>query len=401
MLRALSLSVLLATGLSAQKLLIVDVDDLGREFVAAHPQPFFQAADQVARKYTNFYTAPLCSPSRAMMNYGVRPTHPGLQCGMLTDYAFSPYDTPVDGKLVTLAQAVSAAGYSTAKIGKWHLARPDQRNHPNECGWQRFVGQMSNVADYEQYQVVENGTPSMVSGIYLTHLQTALGVRAMRDGFDLVSVSYTAIHKPFHVPPAGTYTGPVPVTNEEKAAATLEALTRDLCTLIEEGARLGYTVMLFSDNGGVAGLGGCKSQTRECGVHTFLYCYGPGILPGEDDSLVGVLDVYATTLEFFGIEQDEYTGPESISFAKTWAGLEGDRQYMYTERHSTNGIAPVPSMWEHATIGKTYKYRYLLGFEFFYELPGETFNLLQGGVLSPSAQAALDELRAVQEAITR
>ncbi len=141
--------------LAAPNILLIIGDDMGVETLASYGvgenPPTTAALDQIARegvRFTNFWSQPLCSPTRATImtgRYGfrtgvgspqgvVRPDLPDIpQKPEWASYEPPPvtYDIevrPSHGLLAneyTLPMAFKAnrhLGYSTASIGKWHLA---------------------------------------------------------------------------------------------------------------------------------------------------------------------------------------------------------------------------------------------------------------------------------------
>ena len=294
--------------------------------------------------------------------YGARTSHPDVQLTYLIGSDLDDYSAPADGPLVPLGRALTDAGLHAAKIGKWHLSSPQDLLHPLEHGWTNYAGVMGNLRtgqgeSFENFTLNVDGPATVMTGTYLTTLETDLGIYAMHAGYDLVSDSYHAIHRPFHVPPAELYSGPVPTTDVERARAMLEALGRELMRLACTADQLGYQLILFSDNGGVGALGGAKGSLLEAGIRTRAWVYGPGVQPGVDDSLVGAYDIYATVLEFFGLATGPNFGPDSVSFLPTWGGQPGTRQYLFQERYEKNGEDPAqaPREWLRAIVGPASK----------------------------------------------
>lgn len=76
--------------------------------------------DGLSRESVNFTNAvagmPVCCPTRASLLTGRRP----LTTGVFVN------DVPLDPKAVTFAKVLSAAGYDTGYIGKWHLNGGDR-----------------------------------------------------------------------------------------------------------------------------------------------------------------------------------------------------------------------------------------------------------------------------------
>lgn len=384
---ALSL-VLVASSAGAQgrKLLLVDLDDLGKEFLHENPQGFFNLLDRYARKYTRHYSCPVCTPTRASMYYGVHTTHEDLRMPWLVGPNHSRYTAPLDGPLVPLGRAVTDAGFSAAKVGKWHICRNDELMHPLDSGWDSYVGVMGNTPDYYSLLVNDNGVNSTVVGEYLTEMETDDGIAAMQAGYDLVSVSYHAIHDPFQVPPAHLWSGTYPTSEYEIAETMLQALSAELLRLTSVARSLGYHLIMFSDNGGLPILGGLKGSVLEPGVNTDMWIYGPGVTPGEFDGLVATYDVYATVCEFFGIQRGPGMGPESVSLFPTLWGQD-IRDTVFVERFTENGVDPSlsPFLWRRAVISDQYKYMIRNSMDFLYDLqlnPGENMNRLNNPTAS-------------------
>src|SRR5215213_1371277 len=94
--------------------------------------------DRIARegvRLTQFYVQSVCSPTRAALLTGRYPFRNGMEerthgrdtAGLLTDER-------------TLAQALKAAGYATAILGKWHLGSWHKRHLPLQRGFDHQYG---------------------------------------------------------------------------------------------------------------------------------------------------------------------------------------------------------------------------------------------------------------------
>ena len=93
--------------------------------------------DRIAAKgvrFTNFYAAPTCGPSRAALMSAKYPQRFGAYSNTeLSDGAGVP---PSVGFPV---KAFADAGYRTGIFGKWHLGR-DAGQHPNDRGFDTYFG---------------------------------------------------------------------------------------------------------------------------------------------------------------------------------------------------------------------------------------------------------------------
>ncbi len=347
----------------AQRVLLVDLDDVGGEFIAQTPTPVLDAVAAAGLHLTNFYVAPLCSPTRARMNLGARSSHPSLLLGHLVKHK-GDYAMPV-GPLEPLAHVVAGAGFTTAKLGKWHLSPVDDFLHPQRSGWQHYAGVMSNLpkkkGGYFHFGKVVDGSRRRVRDRYLTTDETDDAIACVRSGVNLISLSYHAVHKPFHEPPRHLYQGPPPADDRERAQAALQAVDAELGRLLGEALPRGYMVLIFCDNGTAVDIGGVKGSVREGAVRTPCFTIGCGVCPGSVDSLVAVEDVYARVLDLFGLAGGPTRGPDSITFAPQLLGSTHPepRRVAYTEMWKPNGADPrcdpIDVTWRRAMRTQRYK----------------------------------------------
>lgn len=359
--------VLLASGgLAAQeslprRLLVIDVDDVGVELLEEVAPPFLVSLDRSARRYDRFYTAPVCSPTRAAMNLGAYASHPGSGCFWLIGKR-SSFEMPTEGPLVPLAKVLADGGIAAHKLGKWHLAPKGDPTHPIRAGYRHYDGVIANLNKHRGYlrefewQSTRDREPAHPGD--LTASESELAIAAMREGVRFISLSYHAIHAPFQAVPNGD----CPASDApdfELAACMLRALDRELARVHAVASQLGYHVILFSDNGGVQVLGGEKGSLHEAGIRTRMWVSGPDVVPGQDPSLVVVNDVFATALEFFGLRRPPGVAPHSISFLPTWQGESSRRRSVYAERFGENGGDPRAdeANWQRVAIGPRFKLR--------------------------------------------
>ena len=347
------------------KLLVIDLDDVGFDLLEDATTPTLDYLKDNGRFYTAFMTAPTCSPTRAMFNTGAYPAHPEVLVGEVINFN-SQFKMPV-GALVPLGTLVASAGYSTAKIGKWHLCDPVFVDHPQECGWQFYSGAMGNVQaaglGFSRFDKNVNGTVTPSVGVYLTSDETNDAISAVNAGIQLISLSYHAPHSPWHEPPAGLFPArPLP-TDRDKAAAMLEACDTEMGRLLAVAIPLGYTVIVFADNGTAQPIGGQKGTFFEGGIINPMWAFGPGVEPGVDHSRVAVNDLYPTIANLFGIAAGRGSGfanrgPDSETFIDSLRGSPVFRRYTYVDR-CINGVDPreaLNSRWRRVLRGERFKY---------------------------------------------
>ena len=406
------------------RVLLIDLDDVGHGVVAAARTPTLDGMRERGRYYTTLVTAPTCSPSRAMMQTGARCSHPDVLFGRVLRNKYKgsqAYALPTE-PLMPIASLAVGAGLSTAKVGKWHLSQSIAPTHPNDCGWQTYRGSIANLIvkndTYRSFRKVVKGKEKRLEGPYITTDETNDAIAAVTRGVDLVSVSYHAPHKPWHVPPAELLEPrlnadgeAIPfdvtaLTEEDMTHLMLEACDHELGRLLKIAEEAGYTVFVFGDNGGQNSREekGGKGTLYESGVTVPMWVVGPGVVPGVDDSLLSMVDFYGTVTDLLGIERDRSTqGPDSVSFAPTLRGEPGTRTHAYTEIFDVLGEDPrrkTKIQWRRAVRGERFKLFENRGarFKALYDLekdPGEAVNLLEHLPLSAEALAAnrvLDEL---------
>lgn len=123
---------------------IIFCDDLGYGDLACfgHPTIATPNLDRMARegqKWTNFYAAaPVCTPSRAALMTGRLPIRNGM-CSATRRVLFPDSAGGLPKEEVTIADALRAAGYATACVGKWHLGHLPEYL-PTEQGFDSYFG---------------------------------------------------------------------------------------------------------------------------------------------------------------------------------------------------------------------------------------------------------------------
>ena len=405
---ALLLALCLAPLAAGQQVLLVDIDDVGWDLIESTPTPQLERMMGEGRVFRNFYAAPVCSPTRVRREYGARGSHPALLVGQ-TIFDAGNFQTPTQGSLVPLGQFLSGAGLTTAKVGKWHLAPLSAPTHPLDCGWGSHAGVLTNSpgnSGFWNFPKTVNGATQFVQGVYLTTDETEDAITALQAGVDVVSVSYHAVHAPFHLPPPFLYTGPLPTDDATRIRAALQALDHELGRLVSVAMQQDRLILIGGDNGSNAIVGGGKGKLSEKGVRVPFLALGPGVLQGSEHRYYGWQDVYATLGDYFGIPRDPGSeGPDSMSFLSALAGLAGPgRPWLYSERWTPNGSEPrlgqQNGLWSRAIRGRRFKLirdEGQLG-EKLYDLvldPAEASDLLAGPTVSGPAAAALTRLRAL------
>ncbi|GGX63148.1 arylsulfatase [Litorimonas cladophorae] len=150
--------------------LLIVADDLGYSDLGAFggeiETPNLDALAMSGVRLTNFYAAPTCSPTRAMLMTG-KPAHSvglGAMAEALNTFKILKGKPGYEGYLhpeeVTIAEKFSAAGYRTMMTGKWHLGdEPDQR--PTAQGFEKAYSSLRGNPDH--FGAGQNGQPHIIT----------------------------------------------------------------------------------------------------------------------------------------------------------------------------------------------------------------------------------------------
>jgi len=298
---------------------VVFTDDQGFGDVGCFGSPYVDtpnldrmAADGV--KLTSFVdAAPICTPSRAGLLTGSYPERVDLAEGVL----FPGDEEGLAPEESTVADVLSAAGYATACVGKWHLGDRERflpTNHgfdsylgvpySNDMGAAHSDGQYRELPLLRDTETVE--APVDQDTLTRRYTEEALSfVETHRDEPFFLYLPHTMPHVPLHASEgfAGeSYAGDYGDTVEEIDWSVGRLLDR----LDELGLSEDTLVLFASDNGpwlekGVDGgdagpLRGGKFETWEGGVRVPAIARWPGEIPAGTvcRELVTAMDLLPT-----------------------------------------------------------------------------------------------------------
>ena len=129
----------LAHAADRPNIILIFADDLGYGDLGCFGHPTIRTPniDGIAQrgvKLTSFYTAPSCVPARTQLmlgKYSARVNLGGTSAGG---------SGGIPDEEITLAEALKAAGYATAMIGKWHLGYAQDKFLPTAQGFDSWFG---------------------------------------------------------------------------------------------------------------------------------------------------------------------------------------------------------------------------------------------------------------------
>ena len=107
-------------------IVIILVDDMGYSDIGCYGSeidtPNLDRLAAGGLRFTRFYNAARCCPTRASLLTGLYPHQAGIG-GMVSGNAkkSGPYQGYLNDRCVTIAEVLGRAGYSTYMGGKWHV----------------------------------------------------------------------------------------------------------------------------------------------------------------------------------------------------------------------------------------------------------------------------------------
>jgi arylsulfatase A-like enzyme len=376
------------------------VDDMGWMDCGAYGSKYYETPhiDRLAKRamrFTNAYAQPLCSPTRASLLTGQYPSRHGITSAtghvapQPEGFTFLPTSAPpgepmlkpvsknyLEPAQVTLAEALKAAGYRTAHIGKWHLGLtqphwPEQQGfdvafhcHPDPGPPGGYFSPYHVRPDAVKNPVFRVGTiTDGPKGEYIVDRQAAEAAKFIAEnkgGPFFLNLWCYGVHGPWghkaeytqafmdKKDPTGRQGNPI-------MASMLRSVDECLGRIVDELEKHGLTdntlLIFMSDNGGNthsnpmskgaiparedwrnwagkqpptsnAPLRDGKGTLYEGGTRVpLMWAWGKNIVPGSvSDAVVGPIDVYPTVLDLLGLAKPEKQHFDGVSYAKVLRG---------------------------------------------------------------------------------
>ncbi|MBD3266124.1 sulfatase-like hydrolase/transferase, partial [bacterium] len=97
-------------------------------------------------RFSQFYNAARCCPTRASLLTGLYPQQAGVG-GMVHDEGVPSYQGFLDERSVTMAEMLKGSGYKTYMAGKWHVGN-DKGHWPLDRGFDRYFGLINGASNF-------------------------------------------------------------------------------------------------------------------------------------------------------------------------------------------------------------------------------------------------------------
>lgn len=194
-------------------IIVIMVDDMGYSDISSYggeiATPNLNQLAENGLRFTQFYNAGRCCPSRASLLTGLYAHKTGLGYMTAQDYGLPGYRADLNRNCITIAEALKTAGYGTYATGKWHVNRDfgsdgPKHNWPLQRGFDKFYGTLIAAGSYwNPLTLVEGNEYIKPQGdFYYTETITEKAVEYIHqhehaDPFFLY-VAYTAPHWPLH-----------------------------------------------------------------------------------------------------------------------------------------------------------------------------------------------------------
>src|SRR5262245_29893142 len=203
-------------------IVIILTDDMGFSDLGCYGgevrTPNLDALAANGLRFTQFYNAARCSPTRASLLTGLYP-HQASVGHMMEDRGSDAYRGDLNRTTPTIAEALKPAGYRAYAVGKWHVTRHTKsdgpkHNWPLQRGFDRYYGTIHGAGSYYDPSTLTRDNTAISpyadpeykpATYYYTDAISDHAVRFVADHSKhhagqpfLMYVAYTAAHWPMH-----------------------------------------------------------------------------------------------------------------------------------------------------------------------------------------------------------
>lgn len=201
-------------------ILLIVADDLGYSDLGAYGSnirtPNIDSLAEQGMLFTQFHTAPMCAPTRAMLLSGNNNHVAGMarqSVRSLAGQRVPGYQASLSDQIVPFPQLMQASGYHTYTVGKWHLGTTFETS-PTSAGFTRSFNLMHGAGNHwDDVGFFEGGSKFWADGDfaeypkgeYSTEFYTNKLIEFIDDNKDtnrpfFALAAYTSPHWPLQVP---------------------------------------------------------------------------------------------------------------------------------------------------------------------------------------------------------
>jgi arylsulfatase B len=348
-------------------IIIIVADDLGWADVGYHGSdirtPHIDQLSSEGVILDRYYTAPVCSPTRAGLLTGRYPNRFGLRQTVIPPWS----EFGVDLSEEYIPEMLKQAGYlNRAVLGKWHLGHAKKKYLPLQRGFTHFYGHYNGAIDYFTHEREgeldwHNDEETSHDKGYSTDLISDEAVKCIRSYAKqspfFMYIAYNAPHGPLQAKeedlllygydkskpifgktaegedgkgygsqgkgntPRQTYSAMV--TNMDRG------IGRILQALKESGIEENTLILFHSDNGAAPNEGGSSGNLRglkfqewDGGVRAPAIVKWPAAFKGGRTiaQVTGYIDIAPTLREIAGVKTPPRNPYDGISMLPVWKG---------------------------------------------------------------------------------
>jgi len=366
----------------APNFLVLLMDDVGLDKIGLYglsndvpATPTVDALAEQGLRFSNAWSNPSCSPTRASMLTGLYPVRTGIGAPLANDRPIFG----LDPGLRSIADVLGESGYETAAFGKWHLSSHCKNltdadggcgpeydlEHPIGMGFDHFEGTLGNISSYCDWpKTTARRVGEQVSSDSVGVRNTYVTADTVDDAIAKIGimaepwfawVAFNAAHTPFHEVAREGPACPLSVSSlsePEQYRSMVERLDAEIGRLLQSipfDVRARTTVLLMSDNGTPSGAleppfdtHPAKGTVYRGGIDVPLVATGPTVTPRRGgavtDALVDSSDIFATLADLAARAEP---GTDSRSFARSLsnAGRTSERRIASSAAFRPRGVA--------------------------------------------------------------
>lgn len=345
--------------LSKPNILLVLIDDCSAEEIGCYGNsenktPVLDNLAIKGARFETFWSAPICSPSRALIMTG----RYGFRTGWYHNHMRK--NIPLPEENLIFSQPLQEAGYRTAVAGKWQLpGMPPEYGFDEHCLW-AYENYLPDGIKHEGYDslnpeaynfkymarywhpsILKNGEyfPT-TNDVYGPDVHSDFLVNFMTESTDKPFFAYYSMvltHDPFYPTPDTVEgdegkLGPTDMEKNFKGYVEyVDKLVGKIISALEASGQLENTAIVVTADNGTTTRG--KGRAQEIGVRVPLIVWWPGMIEnmGVMRELAEFSDIFPTLMDIAGVEiPDDYVH-DGRSFLPLLTGKSyQEREYVFS-----------------------------------------------------------------------